>query len=73
MTDSTEPSKYENTNRMQRDFMLRLKKRQAWLIARVAVKGNHLTFDRAELSALSWAIRELEQTYPGLKSVKYEG
>lgn len=60
-------------NSDMRKKMKFLKRRMAWLSARVAIKGDGYSFDRQEMAVLGWAIRELEQVYPELKEVKYEG
>jgi hypothetical protein len=62
-----------SASRKNRERMHVLKRRAAFLEARLAVKGDHLSFDRHELSSLKWAIGELEQLYPALAEVEYKG
>ena len=45
----------------ERDYLIRLQKRHDWLRARVARSADRdLSFDRAEMAALAWAIEFIE-------------
>ena len=45
------------------EYLTRLTKRRDWLLARIAMEeqlsGKDLSYDRAEASALSWAIEKI--------------
>ena len=67
------PASAPASNRKMRERVLVLRKRLAWLEARVAINGDGLSYDRQEASALKWAISELVGLYPDLADVTYEG
>lgn len=50
-------------SRLHLEHLHRLRKRAQWLEARIAIatsEGRVLSFDAAELSSLTWAIRQLD-------------
>jgi hypothetical protein len=60
-------------NHGERKWVQVLRRREAWLTARVAIEGDHLTYDRHERAALQFALRCIEGLYPDTVAVAYNG
>ena len=60
-----------NQNELMRVLVLR--KRMAWLKARISSVGPQLSHDRSELAALGWALQTLTEFFPEIEKVQYSG
>ncbi len=60
----------KQSNKSKRLHIKTLQKRADWISARIAEKSvskHDMSYDRAELASLEWAIEELLDLYPDLK------